>query len=116
MVVIAWDCALPPDARVVPPHDRRWASTDFDGAALDAIVQLAARKEYRLVHTETAGMTAFFVSAELAHGRFPVLETVPAQPPWDLPNGYDHAIHASGRGGVAADDDQLVTTSVKATP
>jgi len=64
VVVIEYNSGLNPDERLVqPPDTPGWDGTDFFGASLGALVELAGRKGYRLVHCELAGVNAFFVHA-----------------------------------------------------
>ena len=49
----------------------RWDHTSGYGASLAALEALGADKGYRLVHTELAGVNAFFVRDELARARCP---------------------------------------------
>jgi hypothetical protein len=115
VVVIAYGSALPADTRLVQPDDHGWQPTDFEGAPLDALVRLGTEKGYRLVHTETSGVTAFFVPAELADGRFPAPEMIPTRQPRDVQNGYRHPTHANGHRHVSIGSGQLVSASTKAT-
>jgi hypothetical protein len=46
--------------------DHRWDGTDYFGASLGAYERLAAAKGYRLAHTESCGVNAFFVRGDLA--------------------------------------------------
>lgn len=62
VVVVEYNSALDPEQRLVQPADwPGWDGTDFFGASLGALVELAGRKGYRLVHCELAGVNAFFV-------------------------------------------------------
>jgi len=67
LVVIEYNGSLPLDATLVQPptHDEPWDGTRYFGAALGALEWLAGRKGYGLVHTEAAGVNAFFVRADL---------------------------------------------------
>jgi glycosyltransferase involved in cell wall biosynthesis len=116
VVVIAYGGALPADTRLVQPDDHGWQPTDFEGAPLDALVRLGTQKGYRLVHTETSGVTAFFVPVELADGRFPAPAMIPTRQPRDVQNGYRHPTHANGHRHVSIGSGQLVSASTKATP
>jgi hypothetical protein len=92
VVVIEYNSALDPGRRLVQPADTDagWDGTDFFGASLGALRDLADSKGYALVHTELCGVNAFFVRRDLAEGRFPAPELVSAR---GAPN-YFH----SGRG------------------
>lgn len=63
VVVIEYNAALPRTSRLVQPRDRDrpWDGTDRFGASLGALEALGRRKGYVLVHTELAGVNAFFV-------------------------------------------------------
>ena len=50
-----------PDMQLVQPYDEGpWDGTAFFGASLGALEEIARRSGYRLVHTELAGVNAFF--------------------------------------------------------
>lgn len=78
VVVIEYNGDLDPTVPRVMPYQPgfRWAHTSGYGASLAALEELAARKGYRLVHTELAGVNAFFVREELA-GPLPAGGEVP---------------------------------------
>ncbi|MDQ6745797.1 MAG: DUF1698 domain-containing protein [Actinomycetota bacterium] len=78
LVVCEYNSALPPGRQLVQPRERRsaWDGTDFYGASLDALEVLARRKRYRLVHSETSGVNAFFVRDDLAPELLPQAEAV----------------------------------------
>lgn len=81
VVVIEYNSALDPRQRLVQPADwPGWDGTDFFGASLGALVELAGRKGYRLVHCELAGVNAFFVHAG-EKGEFPATEDVQRRGP-----------------------------------
>ena len=66
-----------PDVRLVQPYEERaWDNTDFFGASLGALEALGRRKGYRIVHTELAGVNAFFVREDL-RSELPRPEIVP---------------------------------------
>jgi hypothetical protein len=60
----------------------QWDGTDYYGASLGALRRLGAALGYRLVHTELAGVNAFFVREDLI-GAFAdlALDAVPERPP-----------------------------------
>ncbi len=70
VVVIEYNGKFPPPMDVVPPYDPgfAWDGSDYAGASLQAIASLAARRGYRLVGTNAAGVNAFFVREDLAGG------------------------------------------------
>ena len=72
VVVIEINGKFPPPMDVVQPYDPAltWDGSDFGGASLQAMTNLAARLGYRLVGTNITGVNAFFVRADLAGGRF----------------------------------------------
>jgi hypothetical protein len=72
VLVIEYNGKFPPPMDVVPPYDtaHAWDGSDYAGASLQALVNLAARRGYRLVATNLTGSNAFFVRAELASDRF----------------------------------------------
>jgi hypothetical protein len=81
VVVIEYNSALDPAQRLVQPADHAaWDGTDFFGASLGALVELAGRKGYRLVHCELAGVNAFFVHGD-EPGEFPAPEDVQRRGP-----------------------------------
>jgi hypothetical protein len=78
VVVIEYNGDLDPAVEQVMPYEPgfRWDHTSGYGASLGALEALAAAKGYALVHTELAGVNAFFVRAELA-GDLPSGDAVP---------------------------------------
>lgn len=72
VLVIEYNGKFPPPMDLVPPYDPQyaWDGSDYMGASLQAIANLAARSGYRLVGTNVTGANAFFVRAELAANRF----------------------------------------------
>lgn len=81
LVVIEYNGSLDPRGLLVQPLDERggWDGTEFYGASLGALCSLARAKGYRLVHTELAGVNAFFIRADLA-APFGPPEAVPLRP------------------------------------
>jgi glycosyltransferase involved in cell wall biosynthesis len=109
VVVIEYNSALPADARLAQPRDHgRWEGTDFQGASLGAMVRLGTQKGYRLVHTETSGVNAFFVRNELAGARFPAPESIPKRKPNYFQIGYRHPPDTNGRRYIDLDTGELV--------
>jgi hypothetical protein len=78
VVVIEYNGALDPGSRQVMPYTPgfRWDHTSGYGAGLGALEALGEEKGYVLVHTELAGVNAFFVRRELA-GPLPGCDAVP---------------------------------------
>lgn len=72
VLVVEYNGKFPPPMDVVPPYDtgHAWDGTDYAGASLQAIANLAARRGYRLVGTNITGVNAFFVREDLAAGHF----------------------------------------------
>jgi hypothetical protein len=78
VVVIEYNGDLDPTVPRVMPYAPgwRWDHTSGYGASLAALEALGSEKGYRLVHTELAGVNAFFVREDLAGG-LPSGEAVP---------------------------------------
>jgi hypothetical protein len=72
VLVIEYNGKFPPPMDLVPPYDpaHAWDGSDYMGASLQAIANLAARRGYRLVGTNITGLNAFFVRDDLAADRF----------------------------------------------
>lgn len=72
VLVIEYNGKFPPPMDLVPPYDtgHAWDGTDYCGASLQAIANLAARRGYRLVGTNITGVNAFFVREDLIADRF----------------------------------------------
>ncbi len=79
VVVVEYNSALPVERALTQPRgaQQRWDGTSYFGSSLGALERLAAEKGYALVHTELAGVNAFFVRADLARERFPEAGEVP---------------------------------------
>jgi hypothetical protein len=97
VVVIEYNATLrPPMALVVPYRaDARWDGSNHYGASLEALVRLAAAKNYRLVGCSIAGVNAFFVRADLCADRF--LEPATAQEHYEPPRHYFHMLPSGHR-------------------
>jgi hypothetical protein len=67
VVVIEYNSSIPADAKLVQKRDLQggWSGTDYFGASIEALCALGATKGYRLVHTDIAGVNAFFVRDDL---------------------------------------------------
>jgi hypothetical protein len=66
IVIIEYNSAIDQDTAVTQPLDgSAWQGTDYFGSSLAALELLAARRGYRLVHCDLAGVNAFFVRSEL---------------------------------------------------
>jgi len=97
VVVIEYNATLrPPMALVVPYRaDAQWDGTNHYGASLEALVRLAATKNYRIVGCSIAGVNTFFVRADLCADRF--LEPATAQEHYEPPRHYFHMLPAGHR-------------------
>ena len=91
LVVIEYNAHIPyPDCLTQPLSESGpWQGTDFFGASLAALEHCARGKGYRLVHTDLAGVNAFFVRADLA-APFPSCEVVPRRSPNFFLTGQGH--------------------------
>ena len=68
LVIMEYNSSLNPKQKLVQPYmDTGWDMSQFFGASLGAMVDLARKKGYELVYCELAGINAFFVRADLAH-------------------------------------------------
>jgi hypothetical protein len=72
VLVVEYNGKFPPPMDVVPPYDtaHAWDGTDYAGASLQAIANLARRKGYVLVGTNITGVNAFFVRDDLVADHF----------------------------------------------
>ncbi|MGH8996722.1 MAG: hypothetical protein ACRDYB_11940 [Acidimicrobiales bacterium] len=111
VVVIEYNAAIDPRRRLVQPRERTgWDGTDFFGASVAALQALGESKGYRLVHTELAGLNAFFVREDVAEDRFSEAGRVPVR---GFPNyflrGYRHPRSSSAdRSYLDIDTGELV--------
>ena len=96
VVAIEYNSSLDPSRRLVQPRDAPagWSGTDRYGASLGALVALSGEKQYRLAHTELAGVNAFFVREDLGVD-LPPLEAVPRRSPNHFLAGHSH-LHVPG--------------------
>jgi hypothetical protein len=78
VMVIEYNGDLEPGSSQVMPYTPgfRWDHSSGYGASLGALEALGREKGYTLVHTELAGVNAFFVRSELA-GDLPSGDAVP---------------------------------------
>jgi hypothetical protein len=87
---------LPPTKAVIPYNeDFRWRGTDYFGASLQSLTDLADRKGYRLVACNLSGANAFFVRDDLVGDHF--------QPPFTAENFYQPARYFFGSYTYAGD-------------
>jgi hypothetical protein len=94
IVVIEYNAHLDHSRPLVQPYDPdwEWGGTDYFGASLGALATIAAEKRYVLVHTELAGVNAFFVRADLAH-HFEDIQRVPRRSQNYDGHGFGHPEH-----------------------
>lgn len=110
VVVVEYNAAIDPRRRLVQPRERTgWDGTDFFGASLGALRVLGESKGYRLVHTELAGLNAFFVRGDLAGDRFSEADraSVRGCPNYFL-RGYRHPQSSGGSFYLDIDTGELV--------
>lgn len=91
IVVIEYNASVDPEATVSVPRDddHVWDGTDYFGASIGALRHLGRDRGYRLVHTDSAGVNAFFVREDLA-SLFPAEGEVLLHPPAYGPEGGGH--------------------------
>jgi hypothetical protein len=97
VVVIEYNANLDHTRPLVQPYDPDWVwpGTDWFGASLGALEVVAERKGYGLVHTELAGVNAFFVRDELMR-HFDDVERVPRRSQNYDGRGYGNPVHPGG--------------------
>ena len=98
VVVIEYNAHIRyPEARVQPLHEGGpWQGTDYFGASLGALEYLGKRKGYELVHTDLAGVNAFFVRTDRV-ADLPTGDAVPRRSPNFFLSGMGHPPDDSGR-------------------
>jgi hypothetical protein len=69
LLIVEYNANLDQRRPLVQPYDPgwRWGGTDYFGASLAALEVVGREKGYSLVHTELAGVNAFFVRDDLVH-------------------------------------------------
>jgi hypothetical protein len=79
VVVCEYNGELDPSAALTQPYrpDSGWDRTNYFGASLRAVVDLARHKGYTLVHTDLTGTNAFFVLDEFSDA---FLDCMPVAP------------------------------------
>ena len=99
-----------PERRLVQPRDYDgWDGTDYFGASLGAIRALGESKGYRLVHVDLTALNVFLVREELAEGRFPPPDQVPARGrPNYFQSGYRHPRDPYGRRYLDLDTGEMI--------
>jgi hypothetical protein len=97
VVVIEYNANLDHSRPLVQPYDPDWTwpGTDWFGASLGGLEVVARRKGYGLVHTELAGVNAFFVRGDLMH-HFEDIELAPRRSQNYGGQGYGHPAHPDG--------------------
>ena len=72
VVVVEYNAKFPPPMKHVVAHnkDRAWNGSDYYGASLQSLCDLATAKGYTLVGCNITGVNAFFVRTELCDGKF----------------------------------------------
>ena len=70
VVVIEYNGALADEPLVVPDGAPPWGGTDYFGASLRALRNLATDKGYRFVYSDLGGTNAFFVRGDLVREHF----------------------------------------------
>ena len=108
VLVIEYNGKYPPPMDLVPDYDptHRWDNSDYAGSSLQALANLAARRGYRLVGTNIAGVNAFFVRSDLAGDRFADEDVAALYNParyWLTP-GYAAGHPPGGRFGYTSDE------------
>ncbi len=98
LVVIEYNAHVPWPVALTQPLSEGgpWQGTDYFGASLGALEHLAARLGYVLVHTDLAGVNAFFVRSELADV-LPTGDQVPRRSPNFFLTGTGHPPDETGR-------------------
>jgi hypothetical protein len=82
VLVIEYNAAFDPRVPRVQPYSAAGPDGTVEfGASVAALRELGAEKGYRFVHTELAGVNAFFVRSDLAGDRFLPEDEVPVRPP-----------------------------------
>lgn len=96
VVIIEYNAVIDPQSTLLEPlgMEGGWRGTDYYGASLGALVAVGDRLGYRLVHTEIAGVNAFFVRNDLAG---PFAPDPPRRGPNYFLTANGHPIDDSGR-------------------
>ena len=93
LIVIEHNASIPPtEARVVPYDPKAgWDGTNYFGASLKALWQLAKQKDYSLVYVESQGVNAFFIRNDCLGDNLQALTATQAyQKPKYGPNDGGH--------------------------
>lgn len=72
VIVIEYNGKFPPPMNLAQAYNpsHRWRGTDYGGASLEAIANVAARKGYALVGCNITGVNAFFVREDVLGDHF----------------------------------------------
>ena len=98
VVCIEYNAHVAPGVRAVQPYDpnAHWNGSSYYGASIAALEDLGHRKGYTLVHTELAGVNAFFVRNDYASA-FGDAATIPRRAPNFYLRGEGHPEDPLGR-------------------
>jgi O-antigen/teichoic acid export membrane protein len=112
IVVAEYNAHLDADSPLTVPREHRdgWDGTDYFGAGLGALRDLARARGYRLVYTDVTGTNAFFVRADLP-GDYPPEDDVVVHPPNYLGAGIRHPRDPQERQWWDARSGRLVSRS-----
>jgi FkbM family methyltransferase len=100
VVVIEYNAHLKSEAQLVQPYSNEgvYEYTNYFGASIGALLALGERIGYRLVHTESHGVNAFFVRTDLLPYFSDLrLDAVPLRKPNYDGRGQSHPVDYSGR-------------------
>ena len=100
VVVIEYNANVPVNRSAVVEYDPhfRWDDTDYYGASLLALTELAATKGYSLLGCESRGINAFFVRNDLVKDNFALRDIQEVyKPPRYEREGGGLGHHPSGR-------------------
>ncbi|MBJ7329661.1 MAG: hypothetical protein JHC95_07185 [Solirubrobacteraceae bacterium] len=113
VVVMEYNASLPLAGTFTQPREHTgWDGTDYFGASLGAFEWLAARRGYRLVHTERCGVNAFFVREDLPGAvLLPSGAAVVRNPPNYFDTGTGHPPDPADRPYLDVATRQLVARS-----
>lgn len=98
LVVIEYNAHVPYPERGVQPLDEGgpWQGTDYFGASLGALEGLGRRLGYTLIHTDLAGVNAFFIRDEFLN-QFALPDGPPRRAPNFFLTGHGHPADTTGR-------------------
>ena len=98
LVIIEYNAHIPYPKRLTQPLSDvgAWQGTDYFGASLAALEQCGRDKGYVLIHTDLAGVNAFFVREQDSR-LFPDEDRVPRRSPNFFLGGGGHPADDTGR-------------------